>query len=134
MCYNYGRIFGLWVKEGESIAVKTRKKLARQVPAAREESPRRYEMVLIVRPEASDEEVGAVLDGIKSIVSARDGEVEEVVMWGKRKLAYPISHAREGIYALLHFKTKPSANKELADSLRISEKVLRHLLVCMDEG
>jgi len=82
-----------------------------------------------MRPEASDDEVQAVLEGIKSIIAVRDGTMEEVTMWGKRKLAYPISHATEGIYALLHFVAGPTTNKEIDDSLHISEKVLRHMIV-----
>ncbi len=97
--------------------------------AARSESQRSYEMVVIVRPEASEDEVQAVLEGIKSIITARGGAVEEVAMWGKRKLAYRISHATEGIYALLRFKAGPATNKEIDESLRISEKVLRHMVV-----
>jgi small subunit ribosomal protein S6 len=86
-------------------------------------------MVVIVRPETSDDDVEVVLEGIKSIITAKGGAVEEVNMWGKRKLAYPIKHATEGIYALLHFMAVPSTNKEIDDSLHISEKVLRHIIM-----
>lgn len=91
-------------------------------------------MVLIINSEAGTEELDAALDSVKGIIEGKGGSVEEVVMWGKRKLAYPINHVAEGNYALIHFKAKPSANKELTDSLRISEKVLRYLLVNVDEG
>ena len=130
MCYNYDEFSPDCLRRAEiAVRTKVKKRVVRETLAAKSESLRRYEMVVIVRPEASDDEVEAVLEGIKSIITAKSGPVEEVTMWGKRKLAYPISHATEGFYALLHFIAGPTTNKEINDNLRISEKVLRHMIV-----
>ena len=90
--------------------------------------------MVIITPEAGAEDVNAALERLKGIITGKGGAVDEVVMWGKRKLAYPINHAAEGSYALIRFKANPSANKELTENMRISEKLLRYLLVKTDEG
>ena len=119
---------------GGKIAVRERKKVAKKALSKKEELLRNYELVLIISPETEGEEFDAVLDNLKSAIKGQGGTVDETVVWGKRKLAYPINHALEGNYALVHFKAKPSANKELEGGLRISEKILRHLLVNLDDA
>ena len=89
--------------------------------------------MVIITAEADAEEVEATLDHIEDIITRKGGAIDEVVMWGKRKLAYPINHAAEGNYALIRFKANPSANRELTKNMRISEKLLRYLLVKTDE-
>lgn len=88
-----------------------------------------YELVMVVSPELSDEEFEAEVEGVSRFVTERGGSISEVERWGKRKLAYPIKHFGEGSYVLSRFKLKPEFGRELEASLRISEKVLRHLLV-----
>jgi len=91
-----------------------------------------YELVIVVRPDASKEEVEAVLDSVSGYITGRGGTVTEVERWGKRRLAYPIKHNTQGIYALVRFQLKPEHNRELEANLRISENILRHLLVKLD--
>ena len=91
-----------------------------------------YELILIIRPEAPDEEVEAVVESVSRYVTGRGGTVSEVERWGKRRLAYPIKHQNQGIYILNRFQMKPEHNRELEANLRISENVIRHLLVKHD--
>jgi small subunit ribosomal protein S6 len=90
---------------------------------------REYELVLILDPEMEDEEVSAAVDRMKQLVAARGGELTDVNPWGKRKLSYPIKSRNEGNYIVTHFRMEPSQTTELEATLRLSEEVLRHLLV-----
>ncbi len=91
-----------------------------------------YELVFIVRPDASDEQFEATVEGVNQFITGRDGIVDEVEQWGKKRLAYPIRHHREGSYVITRFQLSPDQNRELDTSLRISEDVIRHLLVRLD--
>jgi small subunit ribosomal protein S6 len=94
---------------------------------------RDYELIVIVSPEVPEEELPSHLDKISGFIANKGGSVTEVERWGKRKLAYPINHFREGNYVLTRFKLEPGMTAELEASLRISEKILRHLLVRLGE-
>ena len=90
---------------------------------------REYELVVVLSPELGDEEVPAALEKIGQFVADRGGEVVEVNRWGRRKLAYPIRRHLEGSYVVSQLRLGPQAAAELEANLRISEDVLRHLLV-----
>lgn len=94
---------------------------------------RDYELIVIVSPEVPEEEMPSHLGKISEFITNKGGSVTEVERWGKRKLAYPINHFREGNYVLTRFKLKPGTTAELEANLRISEKILRHLLVRLGE-
>jgi small subunit ribosomal protein S6 len=93
---------------------------------------RNYELVVIISPEVPEDGLDSIMDNISRLVTQDGGKVDEVDRWGKRKLAYPIKHFLEGSYVLVRCKMKPTSGKELEASLRISEEVLRHLLVRLD--
>lgn len=88
-----------------------------------------YELVYIIRPDMADEALEERVSNISQFITDREGTVDDVQKWGKRKLAYAIKHQLEGNYVLTRFKMGPSKCKELDQSLRISEDVLRHLLI-----
>lgn len=90
---------------------------------------RDYELVAVIDPEIDEERLSATLDRISQFVTTRGGEVIDVDRWGKRKLAYPIKRRSEGDYVITHFRLEPSQAAELEAGLRLSEEVLRHLLV-----
>jgi len=94
---------------------------------------REYELVLVIDPEIEDEQFDAAVDKVKQFVSSRGGEVTDVNPWGKRRLAYPIKKRTEGNYVVTHFRLDPAQTAELEAALGLSEDVLRHLLVRMDE-
>jgi len=97
------------------------------------DSLRDYELVVIISPEVAEEEITATLDKISRCIVERGGSITEVSQWGRRKLAYPIKDFMEGNYVLTHFKMDPGLTADLEASLRISEEVLRHLLVRLSE-
>ena len=93
-----------------------------------------YEMVVIISPQLMDEQLEAAINNISNFITGKGGVVSEIVRWGKRNLAYPIRHFPSGTYILTRFTLKPSFSKDLENILRISEPVLRHLLVKLDSG
>lgn len=95
---------------------------------------RRYELVAIISPNVAEDEVEAAFDRlIRRPVEGGGGACEEIDHWGRRKLAYPIRDNLEGNYVLTNIRMDPSATKELERGLHISEEVLRHLLIRLDE-
>jgi small subunit ribosomal protein S6 len=88
-----------------------------------------YELIYIVSPEVADEDLESRIEAVNQFISGRNGTVDEVEKWGKRKLAYPIKHFLEGNYILTRFKISPAQCKELESNLKITEEVLRHLLI-----
>jgi small subunit ribosomal protein S6 len=88
-----------------------------------------YELVFIVSPGVSDESLEGRINAVSQFITSRDGAVDSVERWGKKKLAYPVGHFLEGHYVLARFKINPARCRELEANLRISEEILRHLLV-----
>ena len=88
-----------------------------------------YELVLVISPEVAEEEFEATIDSVSRFITGKGGVISDMERWGKRKLAYPIRHFVEGSYVLARFKLKPVFGKEMEANLRISERVLRHLLI-----
>jgi small subunit ribosomal protein S6 len=94
----------------------------------------RYELVVIITPQVTDEEVpDAVERLVRRPVESQGGVCQEVNVWGRRKLAYPVKKHQEGNYVLTNLELDPTKAKELEQSLLISEEVIRHLLVRLDE-
>jgi small subunit ribosomal protein S6 len=91
-----------------------------------------YELVFIVSPDVTDEALEPMVNNITQFIANKAGTVVEVARWGRKKLAYPIRHLLEGNYILIKFKLDPSANKELETNLKISEKIMRYLLIKVD--
>lgn len=95
---------------------------------------RRYELVVIISPQVADDEVPEAIERlVRRPVESQGGEIGEVNQWGRRKLAYPIQRHLEGNYVLTELRLDPLRAKELERGLHISEEVIRHLLVRVDE-
>jgi small subunit ribosomal protein S6 len=91
---------------------------------------RDYELVVILSPEIGDDVVGASIERlVQQGVSSRGGEVVELNHWGRRRLAYPISRHMEGNYVVSQVKLDPGTVQDLESSLRISEEVIRHMII-----
>jgi small subunit ribosomal protein S6 len=88
-----------------------------------------YELIYILNPEMAEDALENRINNISQFITAREGVISDVQKWGKKKLAYPIKHFLEGYYVLAKFQTKPAKAKELEANLRISEEVIRHLLI-----
>jgi small subunit ribosomal protein S6 len=93
------------------------------------DTQRDYELVVILSPEIGDDIVGDSLDRISQSVTSRGGEIVDVNHWGRRRLAYPIRSHFEGNYVVSQIKLDPGRVSDLESSLRISEEVLRHMIV-----
>ena len=93
---------------------------------------RNYEVLFVLDPGLDEAQRSALVETVKGIVNA-DGEAGEAEVWGIRKLAYPINKKKEGFYVLLPFKAGVELPKELDRRLRISDNVMRHIIVCTEE-
>ena len=92
-----------------------------------------YEVVYIIDPAQGEENTAALVAKFKTLVE-QNGTLAEVEEWGKRHLAYPINDLTEGYYVLMTFSAKPEFPRELDRILRITDGVMRSLIVCKDEG
>ncbi len=90
---------------------------------------RRYELMLVLRPDAPDERVQAVLDRTTRQITGSGGQIVKVAPWGRRRLAYPIDRHREGSYHIVVFEAPNDTVAEVERGLLITEEVLRHLVV-----
>ncbi|MBF1138063.1 MAG: 30S ribosomal protein S6 [[Eubacterium] sulci] len=90
-----------------------------------------YEVMFIIDPTLEDEKKDAAVERVKGIIAA-EGEVENVDVWGLRKLAYPIQKKNEGYYVVIDFKAEPTLPAELDRRLKISEDFMRHIIVNKD--
>jgi small subunit ribosomal protein S6 len=89
---------------------------------------RRYELMLVLRPDVPDDRSQAVIDRTTRQIVAAEGQIIKVQPWGRRRLAYPIDRHRDGSYQLVLFEAPATAIVELERSLLITEEVLRHLV------
>ncbi|HEU0072833.1 MAG TPA: 30S ribosomal protein S6 [Dehalococcoidia bacterium] len=94
---------------------------------------RDYEMVVILSPEIGDDVISESLERLSQTVTSRGGEVVDVNHWGRRRLAYPIKRHIEGNYVVSQVKLDPETVPDLESNLRISEEVIRHMIVRAEE-
>jgi small subunit ribosomal protein S6 len=88
-----------------------------------------YELVTIFSPEISDDAMPQAIDRLGQQIANRGGAVSDSAHWGRRKLAYPIEKFYEGNYVVTQLQMDPTQTRGLEVALRISDEVLRHLLV-----
>ena len=89
---------------------------------------RRYELMLVIRPDVADDRSQALVDRITRQLVAGGAQIVKVAPWGRRRLAYQIDRHREGSYQIILFEAPPTAIAELEHTLQITEEVLRHLV------
>ncbi len=93
---------------------------------------RAYEVMVILDPDVEERTVGASLDTYLNVVRQDGGTVENVDVWGRRRLAYEINKKPEGIYAVVELKAEPATVKELDRQLTLNESVLRTKVIRPD--
>jgi small subunit ribosomal protein S6 len=93
---------------------------------------RQYELMVVLDPNLEDAAVEALNTRIQTLVTQRGGSVESVEPWGRKRLAYPIGRYRDGIYVLSRMQLPPTTADEIKRTLKLSESVIRHLLVRAD--
>src|SRR5688572_10081130 len=94
---------------------------------------RRYELVYVVSPEATDEQVAELHTQVETISQRLGGQIEKTENWGRRKLAYEIGRHKEGTYVLEVLLGGGDLIKEIDRRLKVSDLVIRHLVVRVDE-
>jgi len=90
---------------------------------------RSYESIFILHPSLDEEAVKANVEKFKGVIENNGGEVESVDVWGRRKLAYEIAKVNEGVYTLINFKADAELPKELDRVFRITDGVIRHIII-----
>ena len=94
---------------------------------------RKYELVYVVSPEATDDQVTELHTQVESIIQRLHGTLEKSENWGRRKLAYEIGRHKEGTYVLEVILGGGELMKEIDRRLKVSDLVIRHLVVRVDE-
>ncbi|MER2552250.1 MAG: 30S ribosomal protein S6 [Thauera sp.] len=94
---------------------------------------RHYEIVFIVHPDQS-EQVPAMVDRYKSIVTTRNGQIHRLEDWGRRQMAYPIQKVHKAHYVLMNIECDGETLAELEHSFKFNDAVLRHLTIKMKKA
>src|SRR5262245_51137959 len=94
---------------------------------------RKYELVYVVSPDATDEQVTELHTQVEGIVQRLEGQIEKTEQWGRRKLAYEIGRHKEGIYVLEVIHGSGELLKEIDRRLKVSDLIIRHLVIRVDE-
>jgi small subunit ribosomal protein S6 len=94
---------------------------------------RKYELVYVVSPDASDEQISGLHTQVEEVVTRMSGQLEKTENWGRRKLAYEIGRHKEGTYVLEVINGSGELMKELDRRLKVLDYVIRHLVVRVDE-
>jgi small subunit ribosomal protein S6 len=92
----------------------------------------KYEVMFIIEAALEDSKKEAAIEMAKEIIAA-DGEVGKVDVWGTRRLAYPIQKKNEGYYVVIQFTATPELPKELDRRLKISDSIIRHIIINKEE-
>ncbi len=87
-----------------------------------------YELLYIVRPDLTDQDVGTARADVQNHITGLNGEIVKEEEWGKRQLAFEIKDFTEGVYTLLNFKLPPENPGKLKEQLKIDERVIRYIL------
>lgn len=90
---------------------------------------RNYESLYIVDATLTDEQVDSIIAKYSKVIADQGGEVQAAGSWDKRRLAYEVKGRREGLYILTYFTGEPSVAKELDRVMRISDEVMRHIIL-----
>ncbi|WP_066296048.1 30S ribosomal protein S6 [Bacillus sp. FJAT-29937] len=90
---------------------------------------RKYEIMYIIRPNIEDEAKKALVERFNGILTDNGAELTEAKDWGKRRLAYEINDFRDGFYQLIHVNAESPAVDEFSRLAKISEDIIRHIVV-----
>ena len=97
-------------------------------------SKRTYELIYVLKPDAPETEVADMHKQVADIVERLGGAIDKTDAWGRRKLAYEIGHHKEGFYVLEVITGSGELMKEIDRRLKVTEGLLRHLIVRVDES
>jgi small subunit ribosomal protein S6 len=92
-----------------------------------------YEELFVLRPDVTEDEVNALLDQLRPVITTGGGTIEKEEKWGVRRLAYRVEKKTEGFYILLQFNAPPQTVRELERRLRVQDSVMKFITVRIDE-
>jgi small subunit ribosomal protein S6 len=90
---------------------------------------RQYELMVILDPETEERTVGTTMERFLTVITKDGGTVDNVDVWGRRRLAYAIKTKSEGIYTVVNFTAEPATAQELDRQLNLSESIMRTKLL-----
>ena len=93
-----------------------------------------YELMVILNPEIDERQVGVNLDKFLKVITTDGGTIENIDIWGKRRLAYEIQKKTEGIYAVVNFTATAETTQELDRQLNLSEQIMRTKVLRAEEA
>lgn len=93
---------------------------------------RKYEVVVIIDPEVDDRQVNGLLEKPLAGLTKAGGTVDQIDVWGRRKLAYDIRKKSEGIYAIINVTAEPAVVKELDRQFTLNERIMRTKVIRPD--
>lgn len=93
---------------------------------------RRYESIVILRPDLEEDKHKETVEKFKKLLSDNGAENISVDLWGKKKLAYEIKNHNEGFYVFFVFDSEPAAVSEFERVLKITDEIIRYLVVCSE--
>jgi small subunit ribosomal protein S6 len=91
-----------------------------------------YEIMFIIDPTLEEEKKNAAVEMVQNIITTGEGEVSNVDVWGMKKLAYPIEKKNDGYYVVIEFQAGIELPKELDRRLKISDDIMRHMIINKD--
>lgn len=94
---------------------------------------RRYEIMVILDPDLEEKTITPSLEAFLNVVRADGGTVENIELWGRRRLAYEINHKPEGIYAIIHVTATKESVAELDRQLSLNEAVMRTKVMRLED-
>jgi small subunit ribosomal protein S6 len=94
---------------------------------------RKYEIMYIIRPNMEEEAQKALVERFNNVLTEKGAEITNVKEWGKRRLAYEINDFRDGIYMVVNVNSNPEAVQEFDRLAKISEDIIRHIVVKEEE-
>jgi small subunit ribosomal protein S6 len=92
-----------------------------------------YEVVFIINPEAGDDEVMRLNEGVQKIITSQGGTITKTEIMGRRQLAYEINHKKDGTYVLLEVEGSGAEIAELERRMRVNDQILRYMTIRVDE-
>lgn len=93
---------------------------------------RQYEVIFIVKA-VEEEAINAVVTKFENLITNNGGNVEKIDRWGKKRLAYEVKDHAEGFYFLVHMSGEPATIAELDRVMKITDEILKHMIIKKDE-
>jgi len=90
---------------------------------------RPYELLFILRPDLDEEAATALVERITGLITDKNGKLENVSRWGRRRLAYEVKDYKEGVYMLVHFQGDATLINEMDRVLKLADEILRFIIV-----